>query len=275
MDRISRALRRNFGFPIGTLAIVFLSTYFFFHFAGGAFFSPDFSVVASFGLDHSNPLTFLTYTFVHLWVLHLLANMSFVFVFGSILEKRFGLGEFLCLYFLGSALAGLFAQGAGMIFDQKVYLIVGASGAAFVLLGAAFVARPVQSLLAYLVLSYFIVPVILSANIDDLRDRSESGLAQQVETISIEQQRTLESFQSGEMDQDTFTSTSKALETEKNQTLTNIKGISQAKMVERVTPIAETTHINAVFLGALICLMFRPEFLMEWAARARSISSYI
>ncbi len=271
MDRITRAFRRNFGFPVGSLVIAVLSVCIFFHFAGGFFFSPDFSVVQAFGLNYAKPFTFLSYTFIHLWVLHLLANLSFILVFGFLVERRLGLAEFFSLYIIGSALAGLFAQTAGLVFDHKLYIIVGASGAAFVLLGAALMIRPVQAFLAYLVHAWFIVPGVLSVNIDDLRERTERTLALQVEDISLEQQSAVDSYRRGAINQSAFAEVTHSLEIKKNQTVHEIKGINEARQVERVTQISESTHLNAVFIGAVICLMFRPELLREWVARARAL----
>lgn len=272
MDRMTRAFRRRVGFPLGTLAFVFLTTYFFFHFSGGAFFSPDFSVVRQFGLNYANPLSFITYTFIHLWVLHLLANMSFVLVFGYIVERRFGVLEFASLYVLGAALAGLFAQGAGLVFENKLYIIVGASGAAFVLLGAALAIRPIHAILAYLALSFFIVPWILSANVVELRERAEVQLADKAEAISVEQARAEDAYDKKEINQTVFTTMNQTLSVERDQTVSDIREIKEARQVERVTPIAETTHINAIFIGALIAFMFRPELLREWHSRISGLS---
>jgi len=267
MDRITRAFRRQAGFPLGTLAFVFLTTYFFFRFAGGAFFSPDFSVVRQFGLNYANPLSFLTYTFIHLWILHLLANMAFVLVFGAIVERRLGVVEFVSLYLIGAALAGLFAQGAGLVFEHKLYVIVGASGAAFVLVGAALAIRPLQAIAAYIILSFFLVPAILSVNVVELREKTETVLAEKAETISVEQTKAAEAYQKNEISQTEFAAINQTLAVERNKTVTEIKGINEAKHVEIVTPIAETTHMNAVFIGAVIAFMFRPELTHEWKAR--------
>jgi membrane associated rhomboid family serine protease len=275
MDRITRAFRRRFSIPVGTLAFIIATVYSFFHFAGGAFFSPDFSVVHQFGLNYARPFTFFSYTFIHLWILHLLANITFIFVFGAIVERRFGVIEFVCLYVIGAALAGLFAQGAGLVFDHKMYVIVGASGAAFVLLGAALAIRPWHAIASYLVLSFFIVPAILSANIVDLRDNAQTQLAVKAETISVEQVKVIEAFEKKEIDQPTFTAINQTLAVEKLQTVTQIKGIAEARQVEAVTPIAETTHINAVFIGAMIAFMFRPELLHEWLARITKATHHL
>jgi membrane associated rhomboid family serine protease len=73
------------------------------------------------------PWTFLTYMFVHVGLLHLLANMLMLFVFGSPVESRMGSRTFL-LYFLACGLgAALFSLGLRGIVSIGPF--VGASGA--------------------------------------------------------------------------------------------------------------------------------------------------
>jgi membrane associated rhomboid family serine protease len=73
------------------------------------------------------PWTFLTYMFVHVGLLHLLANMLMLFVFGAPVESRMGSRTFL-LYYLACGLgAALFSVGLrGLV---SVGPFVGASGA--------------------------------------------------------------------------------------------------------------------------------------------------
>jgi membrane associated rhomboid family serine protease len=75
----------------------------------------------------ARPWTFLSYMFVHVGLLHLLANMIMLFVFGSPVESRMGSRTFL-LYYLSCGLgAALFALGlSGLV---SVGPFVGASGA--------------------------------------------------------------------------------------------------------------------------------------------------
>jgi membrane associated rhomboid family serine protease len=73
------------------------------------------------------PWTFLTYMFVHVGLLHLLANMLMLFVFGAPVESRMGSRTFL-LYFLACGLgAALFSLGLRGIVPIGPF--VGASGA--------------------------------------------------------------------------------------------------------------------------------------------------
>ena len=93
------------------------------------FTSPALLDVLKFTPSHAvdRPWTFLSYMFVHVGLLHLLANMIMLFVFGSPVENRMGSRTFL-LYYLSCGLgAALFSLGlSGLV---SVGPFVGASGA--------------------------------------------------------------------------------------------------------------------------------------------------
>jgi len=75
----------------------------------------------------SRPWTFVTYMFVHAGLLHLLANMLMLFVFGTAVESRMGSRNFLTYYLfcgIGAAVFSLLLAGI-----LAVGPFVGASGA--------------------------------------------------------------------------------------------------------------------------------------------------
>jgi membrane associated rhomboid family serine protease len=75
----------------------------------------------------TRPWTFLSYMFVHGGLLHLLANMLMLFVFGTAVESRMGSRNFLIYYLfcgLGAAVFSLLLSGV-----MPVGAFVGASGA--------------------------------------------------------------------------------------------------------------------------------------------------
>jgi rhomboid family protein len=75
----------------------------------------------------THPWTFLTYMFVHAGLLHLLANMLMLFVFGTAVESRMGSRNFLLYYlFCGVGAAVFSLLLAGMM---PVGAFIGASGA--------------------------------------------------------------------------------------------------------------------------------------------------
>jgi membrane associated rhomboid family serine protease len=80
----------------------------------------------------TRPWTFVTYMFVHASLLHLLANMLMLFVFGTAVESRMGNRNFIMYYLfcgVGAAVFSLLLAGI-----MPVGAFVGASGA---VLGAA------------------------------------------------------------------------------------------------------------------------------------------
>jgi membrane associated rhomboid family serine protease len=75
----------------------------------------------------TQPWTFLSYMFVHAGLLHLLANMLMLFVFGTAVESRMGSRHFLIYYLfcgVGAAVFSLLLSGV-----MQVGAFVGASGA--------------------------------------------------------------------------------------------------------------------------------------------------
>lgn len=76
----------------------------------------------------------VTSGFLHAGFFHLLMNMLFIWILGSQLEPALGRARFLSLY-----LVSLLAGSVGALLIQPDAPVVGASGAAFGLLGAAIV----------------------------------------------------------------------------------------------------------------------------------------
>jgi membrane associated rhomboid family serine protease len=81
--------------------------------------------------------------FLHAGILHLAGNMLFLFIFGRVVEKNFGSGKFLLIYFgtaiISSVLSGLLGQGG-----------IGASGAIAGVISAAILIQPFY--LTYLII---------------------------------------------------------------------------------------------------------------------------
>jgi membrane associated rhomboid family serine protease len=85
------------------------------------------------------PLTLITYTFIHGGWLHLGANMAFLWVFADNVEDAFGHFGFLILYFV----CGIVAAGAHVLANpDSTAPLVGASGAVSGVLGAYLVLFP-------------------------------------------------------------------------------------------------------------------------------------
>jgi membrane associated rhomboid family serine protease len=84
-------------------------------------------------LDAGHWLRLLSALFLHADWAHLLGNLVFLLIFGLPAERVMGPWRFLALFFLGGALANLFAV---LVIGTPDRLIIGASGAVSALIGA-------------------------------------------------------------------------------------------------------------------------------------------
>lgn len=82
------------------------------------------------------PWQFVTYQFLHGGILHILANMLFLYVFGPNVEDRMGRLGFLLFYLVGGAVAG----ASHYLFESAP--VVGASGSISAVTGAYLVLFP-------------------------------------------------------------------------------------------------------------------------------------
>ncbi len=102
---------------------------------------------------------FVTYQFLHAGIWHLLFNMIALYFFGPIMEQWWGSRRFLAFYLLcGMSGAWLYSvlSYSGVLTDNPLMPLVGASGSIFgILIGAALVAPKVR------VLVLFIIPMSL------------------------------------------------------------------------------------------------------------------
>ena len=84
-------------------------------------------------LQRGTVLRLFTALFLHADWAHLLGNLVFLLIFGLPAERVMGPWRFLALFFLGGALANLFAV---LVIGAPDRLIIGASGAVSALIGA-------------------------------------------------------------------------------------------------------------------------------------------
>ena len=92
-----------------------------------------------------------TYLFVHFGLWHLVLNMLMLWMFGSVIESRWGSKSFLCYYFFTGIGAGLCSV---MFAFNSMSPVVGASGAIFGLLTAYAIMFPDS-----IILLFFIFPM--------------------------------------------------------------------------------------------------------------------
>jgi membrane associated rhomboid family serine protease len=86
------------------------------------------------GVDHGEYWRLITGGFLHAGLLHIAFNMYLLYILGNLLEPAIGSIRFGLLYF-----AALLAGSAGALIVTPMAQTVGASGAVFGLMGAAFI----------------------------------------------------------------------------------------------------------------------------------------
>ena len=100
-------------------------------------------LIDRFGLvpNKATMLTWFSHMFLHAGFLHLLGNMVYLFLFGAVVEDRFGRVKFLLFFLVG----GLIAAAVHIIFSSPASAgipMVGASGAISSCLGAFVILHP-------------------------------------------------------------------------------------------------------------------------------------
>ena len=121
---------------------------------GGAFY--DWFALSWPGLLRMRIWQFVTYTFRHGSVGHLLMNMLMLYFFGRELEAALGRRAFLRVYFLSGLMAGL----GWLVLSGGGALLLGASGGVYGVLGMYAALYPHRRITLLL---YFVLPVTLSA----------------------------------------------------------------------------------------------------------------
>src|SRR5919198_2886781 len=102
--------------------------------------------------------TVVTYMFVHRDIWHLLWNMYALFIFGPRLEYQWGTKKFTLFYFM-SGLGGLICYA--LFFRDSSYLLVGASGAVFGVMGAYALQWPKQEVFLFWVVPMRVLTLVL------------------------------------------------------------------------------------------------------------------
>ncbi len=115
-----------------------------YYFLQEALFVP-YPLILRYGLQISNPLSYLTYAFVHVGVHHLISNVLALIPLAYFLEKRVDY-DVLGVFFVSSALGGLtFA----LLSPQTI--LVGCSAGVFGVFGALFLVDPRKFLVAMVI----------------------------------------------------------------------------------------------------------------------------
>jgi membrane associated rhomboid family serine protease len=126
----------------------------------------------------TRPWTLVTYSFVHLGVMHLVGNLLTLFFFGPPLEERWGSREFIKFYTVG-ALGGAILSALLYVMQPASY-IVGASAATMALMLAFAMIWPDMQILVmgiFPVKAKWLVAGLAFINLSFAVDGSNNGVA--------------------------------------------------------------------------------------------------
>ncbi len=107
------------------------------------------------------PYTLLTSIFLHANLLHLIANMWFLWLFGDNIEDRFGRLSFIGLY-LSAGIIGSLTHSAFSLFQDRIP-VIGASGAVAGVMGAYLIRFPYARLRCLFLIIFYPVLVRIRA----------------------------------------------------------------------------------------------------------------
>jgi len=117
----------------------------------------------AFGFVPSTPkiYTLITYTFIHVDIVHLLGNLLILIIAGLAIEEFFGKSIYITIYLTSANIAVIFDILGRLVFNISFNSpFVGASGAIFGLVGAMVLVKPFEKIPTFLVL-LFAIPLFL------------------------------------------------------------------------------------------------------------------
>lgn len=236
--------------PIVTLSFLATIVSLYLWFTGGSLLvSPTLRTVSRYGLHISRPLTYLSYSLIHLYPGHLAMNIGLLAVFGTILEIRLSPRRATMFFLLSIIGPSIFFAAL-----SPKTILVGASGLIWCCIGAGVVSRPRESLIALFVMGFIVLPVLRSDITERVYDRLADGItAEWIATATVEStQNELRSVED-EVENKTITDIrlgSLEDEATKNRTILEralANGtISREEFVERTMDVNRTLEVISV-----------------------------
>ena len=236
--------------PIVTLAFLATIVFLYLWFTDGSLLvSPTLRTVSRYGLHVSRPVTYISYSLIHLYPGHLAMNIGLLAVFGTLLELRLRPRR-AAMFFLFSII------GSSIFFAalSPKTILVGASGLIWCCIGAGVVSRPRESLIALFVMGFIILPVLRSGITERVYDRLAEGItAEWIATATVES--TQNELRSVEDDVENKTITDIRLETLEDEATENRTileraledgTISREEYVERAMDVNRTLEVISV-----------------------------
>lgn len=132
--RVKNPVRR---FPIITVTLIAMNIILYAMSAKNAFhIRPDVLAKSAFALGTTPLWRFFLATFLHTDLVHLGANMLFLWVFGPAVEERLGIILFLIVYYVSAMVGALYLGGLDFIYTGSIHPWVGATASVMGIAGA-------------------------------------------------------------------------------------------------------------------------------------------
>ena len=260
-------MKRKIRLPVATLSISALLVAFYFVVSGGSSYVAPLSRIYPLGVSGYNLLGAFTYLFMHIGIKHLLGNLIAFLVFGSILEQDIRRSHVIGIFLASGVLGGL-----GYAVLNPAVWVVGASAAIAGILVAAAVAEPKNSLIAFLLVMYFVPAVILPATDGVLNQLEENKLMAAAKTkIGLVE---LENRIDGGNYTNKTLSEKLALEEEYNRELAAKNTMSSGRKTEAATPASFEIHAIGGLVAILFMFLFDREIMERlWGGICAAVKS--
>ncbi len=264
--------------PYCTILLI-LANFIIYYFAAGSFaVSPSQVMYEKLGLEliPSKIYSLVTYAFIHLWPSHLFINMAYLFIFGFIAENKIGSKRFLLLYLLVIMSIG-FLYGIHQRFEEKIthirYILVGASGGVWGIIGASIVANPKIALIAYFSCIYVAPAVHDFAH--KIMEYKEKQITVEKGEIARKEKKLEELAKMGNISREEYVEKKREIEEEKRKVLEEERKIVETWQLEKSVKSAEEVHLLGAPLGAILTFILYPRLIGEWDERANRIIKFI
>ena len=237
-------MKKRIKLPVATLSISALLVFFYFIISGGSAYVVPLSKLYPLGISGYNLVGAFSYLFMHIGVKHLLGNLIALIVFGSILEQEINKSHLVALFMASGIIGGV----AYSLLNPMVW-IIGASAAIAGVLVASAIAEPKSTLIALLLVIYFVPYVILPTADGVLNQLEENKLISaakaKIELVELENKSDADALREKEL-----------LEQEYKQALNSKETLVTGRKTEAVTPASFEIHALGGLVAALFMILF-------------------
>lgn len=249
--------------PYATLSIILFSTVLYFLNSGGNPYVYPITKLALYGVSHSNPIIGgILFSFTHLGLKHLAANMTVLVILGTILEQRLKSKDVFFIFLLSGFIAGVIYTAI----NPEVW-VLGASAAICGLIGAGLVVDTKWTIVG-LVFGLYLIPIVVYPTTDFVINTyyitQQERLSENLNKLQEYNQK-INEVNTGEKKVliQEINKTEKVVAKVKNETTKLVKGVKK----EAATPTANLIHLLGGVVGALYILLFHREYYIRIGER--------